>query len=189
MTGELIAVDDPRSPDVRTLLERHRAFALGQTPPEHSFALDADALGDPAITFFSFRDSGRLLGIGAIKRLGPDHAEIKSMHTDQAARGRGIGWAMLIHLLEVARTRGFRRVSLETGTTAAPARALYHSAGFTSCGPFAGYQPSEDNLFMTLELDPVQTRGTLTVSRSFRYAAARCSPCPRHERTSQGTSR
>ena len=191
MTGELIAVDDPCRPDVRTLLERHRAFALGQTPPEHSFALDADALGDPAITFFSFRDSGRLLGIGAIKRLGPDHAEIKSMHTDQAARGRGIGRAMLTHLLEVARTRGFRRVSLETGTTAAfaPARALYHSAGFTSCGPFAGYQPSEDNLFMTLELDPVQARGTLTASRSFRYAAARCQPCPRHERTSQGTSR
>jgi putative acetyltransferase len=159
MPGELIAVDDPRRPDVRTLLERHRAFALGQTPPEHSFALDADALRDPAITFFSFRDSGRLLGIGAIKRLDPDHAEIKSMHIAQAARGRGIGRAMLTHLLGVARARGFRRVSLETGTTAAfaPARALYHSAGFTSCGPFGGYQPSHDNLFMTLELDTVQT--------------------------------
>ena len=158
MTGEPISVDDPRQPEVRTLLERHLAFSLGQTPPEHSFALDADALRDPAITFFSFRASGRVLGIGAIKRLGPDHAEIKSMHTAQAARGRGIGRAMLTHLLEVARARGFRRVSLETGTTAAfaPARALYQSAGFTSCGPFADYQPSEDNLFMTLELDLVQ---------------------------------
>ena len=68
---------------------------------------------------------------------------------------------MLTHLLEVARARGFRRVSLETGTTAAfaPARALYHSVGFTSCGPFADYQPSEDNLFMTLELDTVQAAG------------------------------
>jgi putative acetyltransferase len=161
MAGELISVDDPRQPDVRALLERHRAFALGQTPPEHSFALDADALRDPAITFFSFRDSGRVLGIGAIKRLGPDHAEIKSMHTAPAARGRGIGRAMLTHLLEVARVRGFRRVSLETGTTAAfaPARALYHSAGFTACGPFAGYQPSNDNLFLTLDLDAVQTAG------------------------------
>jgi putative acetyltransferase len=158
-TGEPIAVDDPRKPDVRALLERHRAFALGQTPPEHSFALDADGLLDPAITFFSFRDSGRVLGIGAIRHLGPDHAEIKSMHTAEAARGRGIGRAMLAHLLEVARTRGFRRVSLETGTTAAfaPARALYHSAGFTSCGSFAGYEPSEDNMFMTLELDTADT--------------------------------
>jgi putative acetyltransferase len=64
---------------------------------------------------------------------------------------------MLAHLLGVARTRGFRRVSLETGTTAAfaPARALYQSAGFAPCGPFAGYQPSQDNLFMTLELSAV----------------------------------
>jgi putative acetyltransferase len=154
MAGRVIAVDDPGTPDVRALLERHRMFALGQTPPEHSFALDADALRDPAVTFYSIRLGGSLLAIGAIKRLGPDHAEIKSMHTAEAARGRGIGRAMLTHLLGVARTCGVRRVSLETGTTAAfaPARALYRSAGFTSCGPFAGYQPSEDNLFMTVEL-------------------------------------
>jgi putative acetyltransferase len=154
MAGGLIAVDDPGKPDVRALLERHRAFALGQTPPERSFALDADALRDPAITFFSFRDRGRLLAIGAIKLLGPDHAEIKSMHTAEAARGRGIGRAMLAHLLGLARARGLQRVSLETGTTTAfaAARALYHSAGFTSCAPFAAYQPTEDNMFMSLDL-------------------------------------
>ena len=79
------------------------------------------------------------------------------MHTAEAALGRGIGRAMLTHLLEVARTRGFRRVSLETGTTAAfaPARALYQSAGFVPCGPFAGYRATEDYLFMTLELSAV----------------------------------
>jgi putative acetyltransferase len=158
MADGQIAVDDPRKPDVRALLERHLEFALAQTPREHAFALDLDGLLDPAITFFSFRVHGILLGIGAIKCLTPDHAEIKSMHTGKAARGRGVGRAMLTHLLEVARTRGFRRVSLETGTTAAfaPARGLYRSAGFVSCGPFASYQPSEDNLFMTLELDAVQ---------------------------------
>jgi putative acetyltransferase len=151
----VIDEDDPRRADVRALLERHLEFALGQTPPEHAFALDSDGLLDPAITFFSYRTGGSLLGIGAIKRLGPDHAEIKSMHTAEAARGRGIGRSMLARLLEVARARGFRRVSLETGTTAAfgPARMLYQSAGFVPCGPFAGYRPSEDNLFMTLEFD------------------------------------
>ena len=43
------------------------------------------------------------------------------------------------------------------GTTAtfAPARALYHSAGFLPCGPFAGYGPSKDNIFMTLQLESV----------------------------------
>jgi putative acetyltransferase len=65
---------------------------------------------------------------------------------------------MLTHLLEVARAQGLHRVSQETGTTAAfaAARALYQSAGFVSCGPFGGYQPSEDNLFMTLELVSAQ---------------------------------
>jgi putative acetyltransferase len=149
-----IAVDDPRKPDVQALLARHRAFALAQTPPEHSFALDVAGLLDPAITFFGFREDSNLLAVGAIKRLDPGHAEIKSMHTAEAARGRGIGRAMLAHLLDAARARGFRRVSLETGTMAAfaPARALYASAGFEPCAPFAGYHPSEDNYFMTLEL-------------------------------------
>jgi putative acetyltransferase len=158
IADERIAVDDPRKPDVRALLERHREFALAQTPPEHSFALGVQGLLHPAITFFSFRADGSLLGIGAIKRLGPHHAEIKSMHTSEGARGRGIGRSMLTHLLDVARGRGFRRVSLETGTTAAfaPARALYQSAGFVPCGPFADYRPTDDNLFMTLDLDAVR---------------------------------
>jgi putative acetyltransferase len=159
--GGHIAIDDPRAPDVRALLKRHRDFALAQTPAEHSFALDADELLDPAITLFSFRAEGSLLGVGAIKRLGPRHAEIKSMHTAEAARGRGVARAILEHLLGVARNRGIHRVSLETGTTAAfaPARALYHSAGFVACGPFDHYQPSEDNLFMTLTLQPVHVTG------------------------------
>ena len=165
VADERIDVDDPCEPDVRALLERHREFALAQTPAEHSFALGTGGLLDPAITLYSYRTSGSLLGIGAIKRLDRCHGEIKSMHTAEAARGKGIGRAMLTHLLGVARIQGFRRVSLETGTTAAfaPARALYYSAGFIVCGPFGGYLPSQHNLFMTLELG---------AARVTRHAAA-----------------
>lgn len=103
---------------------------------------------------FSFRADGSLLGIGAIKRLDLGHAEIKSMHTAEAARGRGIGRAILTHLLEVACSEGLRRVSLETGSTSgfAPARALYCSAGFVPCGPFGDYQPRQDNVSTTVEV-------------------------------------
>jgi len=155
VTDGEISADDPRAPDVRALLERHMTAMLAATPPEHAFALDVDGLLDPAVTFYSFRADEKLLGVGALKQLDPEHAEIKSMHTVVAARGRGVGRAMLNHLLGVARSRGYRRVSLETGTMEefAPARALYASAGFTACGPFADYRPSEDNCFMTLELD------------------------------------
>lgn len=159
ITDRNIAVDDPRSPDVAALLARHLRFSLAQTPAEYSFALGQDGLADEAVTLFSLREHGTLLGIGAIKQLGPRDAEIKSMHTAEAARGRGIGRALLTHLVEVARSRGCRMVSLETGTTAAfaPARALYASAGFVPCGPFADYRPSEHNIFMTMDLEAPQS--------------------------------
>lgn len=150
-----ITVDDPRAPDVRGLLERHLALMRATTPPQDVHALDIDGLLDPAVTFFSLRRDGELLGVGALKQLDPHNAELKSMHTAQAARGRGIGRAMLYHLLAVARERGCRRVSLETGSmdAFAPARSLYAAAGFRPCGPFADYRPSPNSTFMTLPLD------------------------------------
>jgi putative acetyltransferase len=149
-----ISADDPQAEDVRALLQRHLLFAHSHTPAEHVYALDIDGLLDPAITFFSVRSGGELLAVGALKQLDPAHAELKSMHTAEAARSRGIGRAMLDHLVGVARDRGCSRVSLETGSGAAfePARALYAGAGFRPCGPFGGYPASPDSAFMTLAL-------------------------------------
>ena len=139
---------------MRALLERHLGFCLSETPPEHSFALDVDGLLDQRVTFVSCRDGDTVLGVAAIKELDTRHAEIKSMHTAAEARGRGVGRALLSHLLDTARTRGYRLVSLETGTTPgfAAARALYESAGFTPTGPFGGYPETGDNTFYSLGL-------------------------------------
>jgi putative acetyltransferase len=146
-----IAIDDPRRDDVRALLERHLAFAKAVTPPEDVHALELDGLLDASVTFFSLRDDGRLLGVGAIKQLDPSHAELKSMHTVAEARRRGVGRAIVEHLLAVAAERGVSRVSLETGAmdTFAPARSLYASMGFEPCGPFGDYAPSANSAFMT----------------------------------------
>ena len=149
-----ISADDPRAPDVRRLLEVHLAFARGQTPPEDAHAMDVQELVDPAVRFFSLRHDGELLAVGALKRLDPDHAEVKSMHTARAARGQGIGRRMLEHLIAVARAEGYRRLSLETGSMAAfeAARSLYLGAGFTPCGPFGNYRVSPNSTYMTLSL-------------------------------------
>ena len=122
---------DFATPHVRALLEQRLRFAKSVSRPEDVYALELDGHPDPAITFFSLRFDGELLGVGAIKLLGPDHAELKSMHTAVAARRRGSA-AMVNHLLAVAAERGIRRVSLETGAGAAfaPARSLYAAAGF-----------------------------------------------------------
>jgi putative acetyltransferase len=146
--------DDPLAPDVRALLERHLAFARATTRPEDVHALEVEALAEPGVTFFSYREDGLVLGVGALKRLSPDHAEIKSMHTAEEARGRGVARAMVGHLVEAARSAGFRRVSLETGAqdAFAPARALYAGAGFEPCEAFGSYRPSPNSAYMTLWL-------------------------------------
>jgi putative acetyltransferase len=149
-----ISEDDPRADDVRELLERHLDLMHEQSPPEGVHALDVDGLLDPAVTFYSYRLNGQLLGVGALKDLGAAHGELKSMHTLASARGRGVGRTMLAHLVAVARGRGYTRLSLETGsmTGFAPARSMYQRAGFEYCDPFGDYSPSPNSVFMTLDL-------------------------------------
>ncbi|HEV8065128.1 MAG TPA: GNAT family N-acetyltransferase [Acidimicrobiales bacterium] len=154
MAEGIVAVDDPRAPDVSRLLQRHLAFAASHSPPEDVHALGVDGLLDPSVTFFSYRVAGQLLGVGALKEIDLTHGELKSMHTAQEARQRGVGWSLVQHLLGVAGHRGYVRVSLETGSMDAfqPARALYAKAGFAPCEPFGEYFPSRNSTFMTLLL-------------------------------------
>lgn len=148
--GEIV-IEDARAEDVRGLLEQHLVFANQHTPPEDLHALDIDGLLQPSVTLFGYRADGALIAIGALKRIEPRHGELKSMHTARAARGRGIGRAMVDHLIQVACERGYHRVSLETGSMVAfaPARSLYASAGFQPCAPFGGYRASKNSTFMT----------------------------------------
>ena len=93
--------------------------------------------------------------MGALRELDGDRAEMKAMHVRSSARGRGVGRALVTQLLEVARERGYRSVSLETGTmdAFASARRLYESFGFTPCAPFGDYTPSPSSICMTLPLE------------------------------------
>jgi putative acetyltransferase len=157
-----ISVDDPRAHDVQALLANHLAFSRGVTPAEYSFALDVGQLVDQNVTLFSARDAGRLVGVAALKRLDDATAELKSMHTLEAERRRGVGHALVEHILAFARAHGYGRVSLETGSTDdfVAARSLYAGLGFRPCEPFGEYRESPYNTFMTLTLDASQTRGT-----------------------------
>jgi putative acetyltransferase len=155
MPDGVIAIDDPRANDVRALLQRHLAYARANTKPEEVYALDVEALVDPAVTFFSYRIDGEVLGVAALEHLDDRHAEIKSMHTAEEARGRGIGRMLVGHLIAVARDRAYRRASLETGSgpAFAAARRLYTSARFTPCGSFGDYVASPNSTYMTRSLD------------------------------------
>ncbi len=148
-----IRQDDPKAPYVADLLAHHLA-ELQSVMGEHAQALDASGLSDPAVTFWTVWQDDLLVGFGALKQLDDMHAEVKSMRAAPAARGTGVGRAILHHIIAEARKRGYARLSLETGTTPlhVPAVALYRSAGFASCEPFADYEASPHNQFMSLDL-------------------------------------
>ncbi|HSV48005.1 MAG TPA: GNAT family N-acetyltransferase [Ramlibacter sp.] len=149
-----IEPDDLSRPAIHALLEEHLRNMYELSPPESVHALDLDKLRQPNISFWSAWDGELLLGCGALKQLDPRHGEIKSMRTPAALRRRGAGRAILAHIIEVARSRAYVRLSLETGLQDAfkPAQALYQSFGFTRCGPFVGYVEDPNSVFMTLRL-------------------------------------
>lgn len=146
--------DDLSGPEVRALLEEHLRNMHSISPPESVHALDLAALRQPDITFWTVWSGTELLGCGALKELGPEHGEVKSMRTASEHRRKGVAQAMLQHILGVAAARGYRRLSLETGSQPAfePARRLYERSGFQYCPPFEGYGEDPNSVFMTLGL-------------------------------------
>ncbi|MFC9441066.1 GNAT family N-acetyltransferase [Nocardia sp. NPDC057030] len=149
-----IVVDDLSGPEIAALLAEHVAELATHSPADSMHALDLDALRRPEITFWSGWDGDTLAGCAALKRLDDEHAEIKSMRTAPTHKRRGVASILLRHLLTEATARGYRRVSLETGTPDffIPAQKLYAANGFEPCAPFADYTPDPYSHFMTRTL-------------------------------------
>ena len=149
-----IKLDDLTRPEIAELLKEHLASMFLHTPPESVHALPIEGLRSPDITFWSVWENGELLGCGALKELDPQHGEIKSMRTASAHLRKGVARAVAHHIIAEAKRRGYRRLSLETGSMAAfePARKLYATFGFTFCGPFGNYANDPNSVFMTMEL-------------------------------------
>ena len=150
-----IAVDRLTCDGVRGLLEAHLADMYVTSPAESVHALDMQGLKHQSITFWSARENGKVLGCVALKHLAGEHGEIKSMRSAENARHRGVATALLQHLITQAKQRGYRRLSLETGTMEyfEPAKSLYRKFGFVDCGPFADYPLDPNSCFMTLVLE------------------------------------
>ena len=150
----VVKEDDPGRRPVAELLRQHLDAMAEVCPPESNHALDVKALRSPEVTFWSAWDSDELLGCGALKQLDPTHGEIKSMHTASAHLRKGVAASILEHIIVAARSRGYVRLSLETGSMDAyePARRLYRRFGFETCDPFATYVYDPNSTFMTLEL-------------------------------------
>ncbi|OAN61642.1 acetyltransferase [Sphingomonas sp. TDK1] len=139
---------------VQDLLRLHASGMLASSPAESCHFLDLSGLQAADVRFWSAWEGEDLLGMGALKQLDAVQGEVKSMRTVPAHLGKGVGAAMLEHILATARARGLSRLSLETGTAPAfdPAIRLYTRYGFLPCPPFGDYREDPHSRFLTLAL-------------------------------------
>jgi putative acetyltransferase len=149
-----LELDDLTRPAVHALLSEHLRSMRELSPPESVHALDLEKLRQPGITFWTAWEGPILVGCGALKELDRKHGEVKSMRTRETRRREGVGRLILGHIVRVARSRSYERLSLETGSMEAfkPARSLYASFGFACCGPFGEYTEDPNSMFMTMRL-------------------------------------
>lgn len=149
-----IVSDDLAGREVLALLQFHLDEMHEWSPACKVHAMPAERLRESDVSFFSAWDGDRLAGCGAIKQLDERHGELKSMRAAPEYRGKGVGKAILLHLLAVARERGYSRVSLETGRPEPfrPAQNLYRAHGFEECPPFGDYLSDDFSMCMSREL-------------------------------------
>jgi len=149
-----IKVDNLRGPEIAALLAEHLECMAQVSPPEGRHALDLERLRQPGITFWTAWDGPVLAGCGALKEIDAAHGEVKSMRTAMTHLRRGVANMLLRHIIAEAKRRGYRRLSLETGSMEyfKPAHTLYLKAGFGACEPFAGYRADPNSAFFTMEI-------------------------------------
>ena len=149
-----IRQDDLTSTQTLDLLRLHLEGMHANSPPGSVFALDLSGLKAPEVTVWTVWKGDAIAGIGALKELGDRTGEIKSMRTHPTFLRSGVARALLEHMVSVARARGMKRLSLETGSGPAfePALALYRWRGFVDGEAFAQYERSEFNQFLHLTL-------------------------------------
>ncbi len=149
-----IREDDLSGEATRALLTLHLSGMHANSPAGHVFALDLSGLQAANVTVWTAWVGTEIAGIGAMKEIGDGVGEIKSMRTHPDHLRKGVGAAILEHIIEQAQARGLRRLSLETGSGPAfePALALYRRRGFAAGEAFGDYTRSDFNQFLHLTL-------------------------------------
>ena len=142
------------NPEVNELLVKHFVELSSVSPVCRGHVLDISGLKDPSIKFWSLWNNNHLIGCGALKFIGQNHGEFKSIRVSDAFRNRGIGNKIISHLIIQAKKLGIKKLSIETGSGKffLPARKLFEHFKFSKCKPFAHYKEDLNSCYYTLDL-------------------------------------
>jgi GNAT superfamily N-acetyltransferase len=125
----------PDDPEVRTLYDAFIREADGPLDWEIDIEAEIAAgpppeLAPPTGVLLLARVDGAPAGLGGVRHLDTEVAEVKSMYLVPAHRGRGLARQLLTRLEEVAREHGCRASRLDTSAYLTAAVALYRAAGY-----------------------------------------------------------
>ncbi|WP_163847334.1 GNAT family N-acetyltransferase [Pseudooceanicola aestuarii] len=148
----LVEPNDPLSAEASALLDASQALMRRLYTPEQNNFLSHAELAKPDIRFFTARIGTETLGCAALKVFA-EYGEVKSFFVTDAARGRGIGAALMRQIEDQARAEGLSLLKLETGDALAAAVRLYSRHGYTRCGPYGDYEENGSSVFMEKTLE------------------------------------
>jgi GNAT superfamily N-acetyltransferase len=105
---------------------------------EQGLFLGFEGMRDQRARLYLAEINGEPVGIGGLRPLSVDDAEIKRMYVRPSLRGLGVGRAILQQLIDDARALGYRTIHLDTGPFMHEAQALYRGFGFVPSSPHKG---------------------------------------------------
>lgn len=145
---------------IREVAASFGATGAGYSSDDAEVAAMSAAYDGARTAFFVVEEDGRVVGCGGIAPLAggeADVCELRKMYLLPAARGRGLGRALLARCLAAARGRGYRRCYLETLASMEAAQSLYRQAGFRKLdAPLGATGHSGCNQHYLLELHEIR---------------------------------
>ena len=141
-------------PEVNDLLNKHFIELRSVSPEGSVHVLDIPGLKISSIKFWSLWENEQLIGCGALKFLGENHGEFKSIRISDKFRKNGLGIKIITHLINEAKKLNVKRISVETGSGDffVPARKLFKKCGFEPCKPFAHYKEDPNSCYFSLDI-------------------------------------
>ncbi|MCK9796118.1 GNAT family N-acetyltransferase [Isoptericola sp. 4D.3] len=148
---DVVAWDDADAAGLRAEQEAETAVRYGG--PDDAPAIDPRSI---VVTLVA-RVGGRPVGTAAVRDVsgtddrrgrGTTHpaatGEVKRVYVHPDARGRGVAKRLMAELERSARSVGFRRFVLETGTAQPEAMGLYESIGYEPVEKFGDHAAFEE---------------------------------------------